>query len=312
MGEIMEQTDNEKKVEAEYLTNSKNSGEWFNDNSGKKDEVTKAKRELLEDYHTGGSKEVFIEKWVSVKEDLEERKEHFRTGGDPEAAQLRADNKTKIEVQNEYLLKEIKDNEPEKIKFILLMRETTKKLDEAEDLKQEEKENIAKELNTKYGVGVIKYFHKSAPDLIYAGLCMAKGGDPYLGEMHTRPDNRPKVDEEFTINNKYLMKEVEGLPDLTEKYLATQKELSNKVFYSQISFSDKKKIVNMLNSEAGTKLIAKHTEQAEVTIYASLCASDGNEKALDKYELKEDVKKESIETGRKISQGKNNNVGMEI
>jgi hypothetical protein len=139
---------------------------------------------------------------------------------------------------------------------------------------------------------------------------MANGGDPYLHEMYTRPDNRPAVDKDFKINNKHLMKKVASLPDLTEEYQDIQNELSAKVFYSQITFSDKKKIVAMLNSEASTMLIAKSTNQSEVTIYASLCAADGNAAALDKYELKEDVKKKSIKTGRKISQGKTHNTGM--
>lgn len=217
-----------------------------------------------------------------------------------------------VTIKNEYLLNHFKDNPGQTERVTEQMAKATQGLKEATDLAPGEKKKIASELNSEAGADVIRYWADKPRDLIFAGICMTKGGDPYLHEMYTRPDNRPAVDEEFTVHNKHLMEKVEGLPDLERKYKAAQESLSKEVFYSTITFSDKKKIVAALNSEAGAQLIARHSEQAEVVVYAGLCMAEGGAAALDKYPIPDAVKIQSVAAGKVSARNKDKAADMGI
>jgi hypothetical protein len=85
---------------------------------------------------------------------------------------------------------------------------------------------------------------------------------------------------------------VDGLDDLKEKYTSFMATLTKKISETAtFGPMTKKKIVDTLNSEAGAQLIARHSEQAEVVMYAGLCMADGSAAALDKHSLPEEVRK---------------------
>ena len=106
---------------------------------------------------------------------------------------------------------------------------------------------------------------------------------------------------DLKVNNKHLLRGVDGLDDLKEKYTSFMATLTKKISETAtFGPMTKKKIVDTLNSEAGAQLIARHSEQAEVVIYAGLCMADGSAAALDKYSLPEEVRKkvQLIESSR--------------
>lgn len=118
----------------------------------------------------------------------------------------------------------------------------------------------------------------------------------------------PIVRKEKTIeiNNPFLMEEVKGLDDLTEKYKNTQKELTKTIYSIDIEKRGKKDIGNILNSESGAKLIAKHSGNAEVTIYASLCIARKSTEILDEYSISKEVKLEVskiVKNSRNLGKG---------
>ena len=120
--------------------------------------------------------------------------------------------------------------------------------------------------------------------------------------------DKPIIREEKTIeiNNPFLMEQVKGLDDLTEKYTNTQKELTKTIYSIDIEERGKKDIGNMLNSENGAKLIAKHSGNAEVTIYASLCIARKSTEILDEYSISKEVKLEVskiVKNSRNLGKG---------
>jgi hypothetical protein len=304
--EILGDTYEVKKAEAEALIDPEKAKTWYQENAQKRDEVTLDKMVLLEELSAGGDKETFIHDWILVEVPAAENKEKFQA----EHASAAAADKD-IAIRNEFLLKSVENDPEQKQKYTALMEKATKGLKEATDLTLSEKKRIATELNSECAAGVFRHWGKAA-DVVYAGICMEKGGDPYLHEKYTRPDNRPYVDEEFKVSNKHLMDQVEGLPDLERKYMAAQEALSKEVFYSKITYSDKKKIVDSLNSEAGAKLIANHSAQAEIVVYAGLCLADGGAAALEKYPIPEEVKSQSLAAGKVVGRLKSKAADMGI
>jgi DNA repair protein RadC/superfamily II DNA or RNA helicase len=113
----------------------------------------------------------------------------------------------------------------------------------------------------------------------------------YINEI--TEENKTYLVKPIKINNPFLMQSVKGLNDLTHKYKGIQKEVTKKITFIELPITEKEKIAEVLNSKAGMKLLAKAGENSESVIYAGLCmAHNGNKDILDKYELKEDVKKD--------------------
>jgi len=214
------------------------------------------------------------------------------------------ENKKEVVIWNEHLLQNTATAPRDKAWYMEVMAKATIELRKASDLTIGEKRGVAEELSQPGAAGVIRHWSKSdtaIKDLIYAGVCMVNGGDPFLHEKFTRRDWCPEVPKEYQIMNVHLMKEVDGLPDLTKKYQDAQKDLSNLICYGQLTYSDKEKIVLHLNSAAGAELIARHHEQPEVTIYASLCAADnGTTASLSKYQLDSYVFEAAAEIGADV------------
>jgi superfamily II DNA or RNA helicase len=97
------------------------------------------------------------------------------------------------------------------------------------------------------------------------------------------------------VFNDHLLKKVDGLDDVKGKYLSFMNTLTKHIDEStEFELDVKKKIVDSLNSEAGAKLIANHSAQAEIVVYAGLCLADGGEAALEKYHFKPDIRKQIV------------------
>ena len=67
----------------------------------------------------------------------------------------------------------------------------------------------------------------------------------------------------------------------------------------EIALEVKRNVAEILNGPAGTKLIAKYGDEPIVAIYAAICLSqNGDPKALDRYQLPEDVKERAKALGK--------------
>jgi DNA repair protein RadC len=99
---------------------------------------------------------------------------------------------------------------------------------------------------------------------------------------------------ELKVNNPHLLQKVDGLEDLKDKYSSFMDTLTKKITEADMfEPMTKKKIVDTLNSEAGAKLIAQHSEQAEVVIYAGLCMAEGGTATLEKYPIPAEIQKQA-------------------
>ncbi|MEI7482931.1 MAG: MobF family relaxase [Elusimicrobiota bacterium] len=116
------------------------------------------------------------------------------------------------------------------------------------------------------------------------------------------------------IYNKYLLKEVSGLDDYTQKYKGYMGALTADLNAAkEIEPEVKRKIAEVLNGKAGTKLIAKYGDEPAVAIYAAICLSQNcDPAALDKYHLPEDVKKRAKTVGKAFSAEKEGGAGKEM
>lgn len=110
---------------------------------------------------------------------------------------------------------------------------------------------------------------------------------------------------ELKVSNTHLLQKVDGLDALKEKHTAFMGALTEKIIKTPMfEPATKKKIVDMLNSAAGAKLIARHSEEAEVVIYAGLCMAEGrNASALDRYDIPQGIKKQVAALGKTADSG---------
>ncbi|MCG2725825.1 MAG: ATP-dependent RecD-like DNA helicase [Elusimicrobia bacterium] len=107
-----------------------------------------------------------------------------------------------------------------------------------------------------------------------------------------RKENEIYLKKKYEIDNPFLMEEVKGLDDLTEKYKNTQKELTEALYTIKISENEKEEIENVLNGKDGAKLIANHSGNPDIVIYTGLCIAKESIDVLDKYSIDKEMKKE--------------------
>ena len=125
--------------------------------------------------------------------------------------------------------------------------------------------------------------HKNAPEDICKGNAPCPVKDLAAAE----------VGADLKVNNAHLLKGVDGLDDLKEKYTSFMDTLTKKISETaKLEPVTKKKIVDMLNSEAGAQLIVRHSGQAEVVMYAGLCMAEGDSAALGNYSVSAEIKKQ--------------------
>jgi len=86
------------------------------------------------------------------------------------------------------------------------------------------------------------------------------------------------------------MEQVKRLPDITEEYKNTQKELTKAIYAIKISENEKVDISKVLNGKDGVKLIAKYSENTDTVIYAGLCIAKESIDVLDKYSIDKEIK----------------------
>jgi conjugative relaxase-like TrwC/TraI family protein len=116
------------------------------------------------------------------------------------------------------------------------------------------------------------------------------------------------------IYNKFLLEKVSGLDDYTQRYRNYMRILTADLNAAkEILPEAKRSAAEVLNSETGTKLIAKYGDEPALAIYAAICLSqNGDPTVLDKYHLAEDVKKRAAALGKAFSSEKKGGLGMEM
>lgn len=213
-----------------------------------------------------------------------------------------ADNPNEVDrvvVRNTHLLKSVGTDPGLSQKYTALMEKASALLNSSITLTYKEKKEIATELNSEVAAAVIIRWGENAADVIYSGICMEKGGDPYQHSIY-HPESHPYVYEIFKVQNSHLMGRIEGLPYLERKYNTAQDSLSKEIFYGRITYSDKRRIVDTLNSKAGANLIAQYAEQVRVIVFAGLCVAGGSESILDKYSIPTEVRTQSVAISREL------------
>jgi len=107
-----------------------------------------------------------------------------------------------------------------------------------------------------------------------------------------RKENEIYLKKKYEINNPFLMEQVKRLPDITEKYKNTQKELTEAIYTIKISENEKEEIKNVLNGKDGVKLIANYRGNTDTVIYTGLCIAKKSINVLDEYSIDKETKKE--------------------
>ena len=122
-------------------------------------------------------------------------------------------------------------------------------------------------------------------------------------EPKAAQSEEPKPEQHIEIKNKYLLKEVDGLPDYTRKYKGYMEALTTEINSAkEIEPEVKRDVAEFLNGKDGTELIARYGDEPDVAIYAAVClAQKGDVTALEKYHIPEEVK----ERARKVSSKEN-------
>jgi conjugative relaxase-like TrwC/TraI family protein len=116
---------------------------------------------------------------------------------------------------------------------------------------------------------------------------------------------KPAPEQHIEIKNKYLMEEVDGLPDYTRKYKGYMEALTTEINSAKaIEPEVKRDVAKFLNGKDGTELIVRYGDEPDVAIYAAIClAQKGDVTALEKYHIPEEVKERAKKASSKEKDG---------
>jgi conjugative relaxase-like TrwC/TraI family protein len=124
----------------------------------------------------------------------------------------------------------------------------------------------------------------------------AKELQPEPAQSRPAGQKQPAPDHHIEIKNKYLLEQVDGLPDYMQKYNDRMAALTKKLTESKdYTPAQKAKIAEALNSEPGAKVITRYIIADEsTTLNAGKALADGGEKALAAY-----IKEQQAQSRRK-------------